>query len=72
VTGTRPDPRVPAAGAPAVGAETPQARDHNPDHAADQLQLLIEGTLVTGATRPQTRLAKAARELAEHILDGSR
>jgi AcrR family transcriptional regulator len=43
----------------------------NPAHAADQLQLLIEGTLVTGVTRPETRPAKTARELAEHVLDSS-
>jgi AcrR family transcriptional regulator len=40
-----------------------------PAHAADQLLLLVEGVLATGASRPGTRPAHAARELAEKILD---
>jgi AcrR family transcriptional regulator len=39
-----------------------------PAHVADQLMLLIEGTLATGATRSGTRPARAARELAARIL----
>lgn len=39
-----------------------------PRHAADQLLLLIEGTMATGATRPGSHPAAAARELAEQIL----
>ncbi|MBB6349788.1 TetR/AcrR family transcriptional regulator [Nonomuraea muscovyensis] len=43
-----------------------------PEHAAGQLQLLIDGTLAVGATRPGADLADpaaSARELAERILD---
>ncbi|MFE3453641.1 TetR/AcrR family transcriptional regulator [Nonomuraea sp. NPDC059194] len=40
-----------------------------PAHAADQLLLLIDGTLAAGATRPGTHPAASARELAEQILD---
>ncbi|MGI5282568.1 TetR/AcrR family transcriptional regulator [Nonomuraea polychroma] len=40
-----------------------------PAHAADQLLLLIDGTLAAGATRPGTDPAASARELAEQILD---
>ncbi|KAB2352408.1 TetR/AcrR family transcriptional regulator [Actinomadura rudentiformis] len=44
--------------------------DHpQPVHAADQHQLLIDGTLAAGATRPDTHPAASARELAEHILN---
>ncbi|MGK5552620.1 TetR/AcrR family transcriptional regulator [Actinomadura kijaniata] len=43
-----------------------------PERAADQLLLLIDGVLASGATRPGTRPAASARELAEHILDGGR
>ncbi|WP_371498087.1 TetR/AcrR family transcriptional regulator [Kitasatospora sp. NBC_00374] len=43
-----------------------------PAHAADQLLLLIDGLLAAGATRPDTRPAAAARELAEHVLDAGR
>lgn len=44
---------------------------HHPDpvFAADQLQLLIDGAMVVGATRPEQQPAKAARSMAEHILD---
>jgi AcrR family transcriptional regulator len=38
-----------------------------PAHAADQLLLLIDGTLAAGATRPGTQPAASARELAEQI-----
>jgi len=41
----------------------------SPDHAADQLLLLIDGVLVDAVTRPGTHPALAARELAEHVLD---
>ncbi|MEV3982344.1 TetR/AcrR family transcriptional regulator [Nonomuraea sp. NPDC049758] len=40
----------------------------HPDHAADQLLILIDGTLAVGATRPGTNPATAARELAEHVI----
>ncbi|OLF19382.1 TetR/AcrR family transcriptional regulator [Actinophytocola xanthii] len=40
-----------------------------PDLAADQLLLLIDGTLAAGATRPDSRPAASARLLAEQILD---
>jgi hypothetical protein len=38
-----------------------------PAHVTDQLMLLIEGTLATGAARPASRPARA-RELAQRIL----
>jgi AcrR family transcriptional regulator len=41
-----------------------------PSHAADQIQLLIEGTLVAGATRIRRHPARVARELLTHVLDG--
>jgi AcrR family transcriptional regulator len=37
-------------------------------HVTDQLMLLIEGTLATGAARPTSRPARDARELAQRIL----
>jgi len=49
--------------------ETQQLGHPRPAEAADQIQLLIEGVLATGATRPGARPAQAARELAEKILD---
>ncbi|GAA4059800.1 TetR/AcrR family transcriptional regulator [Nonomuraea soli] len=42
-----------------------------PARAAEQLLLLIDGTLAAGATRPGTDPAASARELAEHILDAA-
>ena len=39
-----------------------------PAHAAEQLLLLIDGTLAAGATRPQAHPAERGRELAEQIL----
>ncbi|MFI6920205.1 TetR/AcrR family transcriptional regulator [Nonomuraea spiralis] len=39
-----------------------------PGHAADQLLILIDGTLAVGATRPGTAPGAAARELAEHVI----
>jgi AcrR family transcriptional regulator len=46
-------------------------RLHHPDPglAADQLHLLIEGTLATGVTRPGVHPGRLARQLAERILD---
>lgn len=41
-----------------------------PEHAAEQLHLLIEGTLVMGATQTQQHPARAARNLAAIVLDG--
>ncbi|MGW0659844.1 TetR/AcrR family transcriptional regulator [Streptodolium elevatio] len=43
-----------------------------PGHAADQLQLLIDGLLVVAATRPGSGPAAAARELAERVVDEGR
>jgi AcrR family transcriptional regulator len=40
----------------------------HPAQVTDQLMLLIEGTLATGAARPGGRPARDARELARHIL----
>jgi AcrR family transcriptional regulator len=40
-----------------------------PERAAEQLHLLIEGTLVAGATQDGQHPARAARELAAVILD---
>jgi AcrR family transcriptional regulator len=40
----------------------------SPDHAAEQLHLLIEGTLVMGATQSAQHPARAARDLAAVIL----
>jgi AcrR family transcriptional regulator len=39
-----------------------------PSRAAEQLHLLIEGALATGATRPHARPARTARTLAARIL----
>jgi AcrR family transcriptional regulator len=39
-----------------------------PEQAAEQLHLLIEGTLVTGATRSDEHPARTARELAAVVL----
>jgi AcrR family transcriptional regulator len=41
----------------------------NPENAAEQLHLLIEGTLVMGATQDGQHPARAARDLAAAILD---
>jgi hypothetical protein len=41
----------------------------SPAHAAEQLHLLIEGTLVMGATQDGLHPARAARDLAAVILD---
>lgn len=49
--------------------EVKQLGHPQPAHATDQLLLLIEGTLATGATRPSARPARLARELAEQILN---
>ncbi len=40
----------------------------DPDRAAEQLHLLIEGTLVMGSTRGDQHPARAARDLAETLL----
>jgi AcrR family transcriptional regulator len=39
------------------------------ERAADQLLLLIDGVLVGAVTRPEAHPAKAAREMAEGVLD---
>jgi AcrR family transcriptional regulator len=44
-------------------------RHRRPEHAAEQLHLLIEGTLVMGATQGGQHPARAARELAAIIID---
>ncbi|MFH8370471.1 hypothetical protein [Streptomyces sp. NPDC018031] len=50
-------------------ADEPDRLGHpRPAHAADRLQLLIDGVLAAGATRPETDPAASARELAERIL----
>jgi AcrR family transcriptional regulator len=41
----------------------------NPERAAEQLHLLIEGTLVMGATQDNQHPARAARDIAAIILD---
>lgn len=41
----------------------------HPDRAAEQLHLLIEGTLVMGATQDSQHPARAARDLAAVVLD---
>jgi hypothetical protein len=40
-----------------------------PEHAAEQLHLLIEGTLVMGATRDGHHPGRVARDLAAAVLD---
>ncbi|WP_020580068.1 hypothetical protein [Actinopolymorpha alba] len=46
-----------------------EAMDHaDPERAADQLHLLIEGTLVMGATQDDRHPARAARDMAALIL----
>lgn len=40
----------------------------DPARGADQILLLVDGVLADAVTRPGTHPAKAARELAEHIL----
>jgi AcrR family transcriptional regulator len=52
--------------------ELRQLRHPQPAHAADQLLLLIDGTLAAAATRPETNPSESARELAEQILNGAR
>ncbi len=47
-----------------------EASDHaRPEQAAEQLHLLIEGTLVAGATQGGEHSARVARELAAAVLD---
>jgi AcrR family transcriptional regulator len=41
----------------------------HPASAADDLLFLIEGALVSGATRPGTKPGQTARRLAEHVID---
>ena len=41
----------------------------DPPHAAEQLHLLIEGTLVTGATQRDEHPARTARDLAALVID---
>ena len=40
-----------------------------PDRASTDLLFLIEGALVTGATRPESHPARTARTMAERVLD---
>lgn len=49
--------------------ETRRLGHPEPGRAADRLHLLIEGVLATGASRPGTRPAATARDLAETVLD---
>jgi AcrR family transcriptional regulator len=48
--------------------ELEEAHHPNPEHAAEQLHLLIEGTLVMGATENGAHPARAARDLAVAIV----
>jgi AcrR family transcriptional regulator len=41
---------------------------HQPAAAADQLLLLMDGTLAAGATRPDTNPARLGRQLAEQVI----
>jgi AcrR family transcriptional regulator len=49
--------------------ELEASRQPHPEQAAEQFHLLIEGTLVMGATQDGSHPARAARGLAEAILD---
>lgn len=49
-----------------------QALGHpSPEHAADQLLLLIDGVLVSAITQPEAHPANAAREMAKRVLDAT-
>jgi AcrR family transcriptional regulator len=52
-----------------LAREVERLTPSRPAHVADQLMLLIEGTLATGAVRPNSQPARDARELAQRILD---
>lgn len=49
-------------------AELARAGHPEPERAAEQLLLLVEGVLATGTTRPHAQPARLARSLAEHVL----
>lgn len=49
-------------------AELVKLGHNQPAAAADQLLLLIDGTLAIGATRPNTDPAQLARQLAEQLI----
>jgi AcrR family transcriptional regulator len=51
-------------------AELENLGHSHPSIAADDLLFLIEGALVSGATRPGTNPGQTARRLAEHVIDG--
>lgn len=53
-----------------LAAELRKLGHEAPDRAAEQLQLLIDGVLAVGATRPDVQPAAAARALAAAVLDG--
>lgn len=53
-----------------LAAEVRRTGHAAPELAADQLQLLIDGVLAVGATRPEVNPAAAARALAAAVLDG--
>jgi len=42
----------------------------DPARAADELQFLLEGALVVGATRPEANAGQTARRLAEQVIGG--
>jgi AcrR family transcriptional regulator len=48
--------------------ELVKLRHREPASAADQLLLLIDGTLALGATRPDTDPARLARQLADQVI----
>lgn len=50
-------------------AELVRLGHQQPASAADQLLLLNDGTLAAGATRPNSDLARLARQLAEQVID---
>ncbi|WP_433249902.1 TetR/AcrR family transcriptional regulator [Streptosporangium sp. CA-135522] len=41
----------------------------HPDRAADELLFIVEGALISGATRPEVDSGRIARRLAERVLD---
>ncbi len=70
--GARGDPRV-RGRLQALFVRELEALGHPaPEHAADQLLLLIDGVLLEALTRPDTHPARGAKELAEHVLGAAK